>query len=235
MYLTKNNPFHSAQSALPEGKKCSTITAFSYINGKNFCVRNENGSLWSLSCFDYEIQQWWRIFCWEEITRFSMIKRLLEVGIHCNRVWLLIKHIFLCIPVYTGTALEKNFNSLFFSLGEIFPDAHVDLETMSELKFDANVTKQTHVFKWGKVKGNIISTTLFSSFIHSLLHLAAETKGKESKMENRNGILFKQQKVETVQNQDKSEWNARFIVFCRVPKDISFPQTLTIGILETNI
>lgn len=114
-----------------------------------------------------------------------MIKRMLEVGIHCNRVWLLIKHIFLCLPVNIGSALGKNFHYLFFSLGEPFPDAHVDLETMSELKFDANVTKQIHVLKqW--VKGNIVSTTVFSFFINSLLLLAAGTKGKESKMGKRN-------------------------------------------------
>lgn len=83
------------------------MTAFSYTNGKNFCVRNKNYSLWSRSCFDYEMQQWWRIFYWEEITRFSMIKRLLEAGMHYNMVWLLIKHIFVHIPVYTGPALGK--------------------------------------------------------------------------------------------------------------------------------
>lgn len=44
--------------------------------------------------------------------------------------------------------------------------------------------------------------------------------------------MFKQQKVETVRTRTRVNGMP---VFCRVQKDILFPQSLTLGILETNI
>lgn len=76
-----------------------------------------------------------------------MIKRLLEVGIRCIRVWLLIKHNF---PMHTSLywiSFGKKFLLPFFSLGEPFPDAHLGLEIMSELMFHDDVIKQVHVLK----------------------------------------------------------------------------------------
>jgi len=174
-----------------------------------------------------------------------MIKRLLEVGIHFNRVWLLIKHNF---PMYTRLfwiSFWKNFLlALLFSWWTIswcpcWPKNNVRtnvswwchgasrcLKTMSQ-------SKRKYYF----------SCALFSIFIWSILHLAAGPEEKESKVEKGNRAMPKQWKVKTVSPHDNKRCHL-LIPWVGIPgllftveyrKDILFPWSLAFRILDTHI